>query len=443
VADSADAPAQVIAAPKGGGAQRGIGETFSPDLHTGTANFSVPIAVPSGRNGFQPQLNLAYSSGRGNGLMGIGWAWDAVGRITRKTKGIPRYRSDRDPDGRDTYVLSGAEDLVPVADPALDPALATRYRPRTEGLFARIVHHHDIGTGANFWEVTAKSGLVSCYGTNPADHQHYAPPFVVDSTAPHVVNPRLDPDDPQRFFSWELTLSKDLFGNRIEYLYGVRDASSPDDEAAGHKWDQPLLTQIRYADYVDADDLVRFVATVTFEYEAERRPDPIADYRAGFEIRVTRRCAAIHVATHTDDEIKVRRFDLSYSNDSLNNVSLLSTITAVGFDDDGTEAAELPPLELSYTSFDPADAMRRDFRAVRGELPMAALSSESIELVDLFGRGIPDILEMDGPGTRASGRTGGTGRSTSRRRWSTRPPASRCRIPVCDCSMRTATVEQS
>jgi hypothetical protein len=41
---------QVISVPKGGGALHGIGEKFSPDLFTGTGNFTVPIALPSGRN---------------------------------------------------------------------------------------------------------------------------------------------------------------------------------------------------------------------------------------------------------------------------------------------------------------------------------------------------------------------------------------------------------
>jgi hypothetical protein len=40
---------QVISLPKGGGALQGIGGTFSPDLHTGTGNFTVPIALPPGR----------------------------------------------------------------------------------------------------------------------------------------------------------------------------------------------------------------------------------------------------------------------------------------------------------------------------------------------------------------------------------------------------------
>ena len=53
----------VISLHKGGGALHGIGEKFSPDLFTDTGNFTVPIARPPGRNGFQPQLNLVYSTG--------------------------------------------------------------------------------------------------------------------------------------------------------------------------------------------------------------------------------------------------------------------------------------------------------------------------------------------------------------------------------------------
>ena len=59
---------QTITLPKGGGALHGIGEKFSPDLHTGTGNFTIPIAIPPGRNGFQPQLNLVYSTGNGEGI---------------------------------------------------------------------------------------------------------------------------------------------------------------------------------------------------------------------------------------------------------------------------------------------------------------------------------------------------------------------------------------
>lgn len=68
----ADTQGELIALPKGGGAIQGIGEKFAPDLFTGTGNFTVPIALPPGRNGFQPQLSLVYSTGAGNGPFGMG-----------------------------------------------------------------------------------------------------------------------------------------------------------------------------------------------------------------------------------------------------------------------------------------------------------------------------------------------------------------------------------
>src|SRR5262245_14524689 len=92
-----------ISAPKGGGALSGMGEKFSPDLFTGTGNFSVPIALPPGRNGFQPQLTLGYSTGSGNSSFGLGWSLSVPG-VTRKTaKGIPEYNDDTD-----VFILSGA-----------------------------------------------------------------------------------------------------------------------------------------------------------------------------------------------------------------------------------------------------------------------------------------------------------------------------------------------
>ena len=118
----------VISLPNGGGALAGIGEKFAPDLHTGTGNFTVPLAVPPGRNGLQPKLNLVYSTGAGNGPFGLGWSLSLPGVSRRTAKGVPRYDEDRD-----VYVLSGAEDLEPVE---WDGAV-TRYRPRTEGLFAQ------------------------------------------------------------------------------------------------------------------------------------------------------------------------------------------------------------------------------------------------------------------------------------------------------------------
>src|SRR6266545_3483561 len=101
---------QVISLPKGGGALQGIGEKFSPDLFTGTGNFSVPLALPPGRNGFQPQLTLTYSTGNGDGPFGLGWNLSMPGVSRQTSKGVPRYDEHKD-----IFIVSGAEDLVPVS----------------------------------------------------------------------------------------------------------------------------------------------------------------------------------------------------------------------------------------------------------------------------------------------------------------------------------------
>jgi hypothetical protein len=160
MANKSNNTGQIISTPQSGGAFHGIGETFSPDLHMGTGNFTVPITLPAGRTGFQPQLSLVYRIGNGNGPYGLGWNL-TIPRVSRKTsKGIPRYRDDHTSDhGGDTFILSGAEDLVPVAK----TVGGVRYRPRTEGLFARIEHRATPDT--DHWEVRTKDGLVSVYGT--------------------------------------------------------------------------------------------------------------------------------------------------------------------------------------------------------------------------------------------------------------------------------------
>jgi RHS repeat-associated protein len=355
---------QVISLPKGGGALQGIGEKFSPDLHTGTGNFTVPIALPSGRSGFQPQLQLVYSTGNGNSAFGLGWGLSVPGVMRKTSKGIPAYD-----DMQDTFILSGAEDLVPV-EQQLGVSL---YRPRTEGLFARIEHHRDANN--DFWKVWSKDGLVSFYGTpRPTDtNTNWQDSGVV-----------ADPTKREKIFAWQLTQTVDLFGNRIEYEYD-RDRG----EDGPHQWDQLYLKQVRYADYTDQGE-TKFLISVTFEYE--NRTDAFSEYRAGFEIRTRRRCKQIVVKTHAQTESLIRTYHLVYTNDRHNSVSLLSQVDVVGHDGDRFEA--LPPLKFSYTKFEPEG---RKFFPIQGkDLPGRSLANPELELADLFGNGLPDILEMNG-----------------------------------------------
>jgi len=358
---------QVITLPKGGGALQGLGEKFVPDLHTGTGSFTVPVTVPAGRNGFQPDLTLAYSTGSGNGPFGLGWSLGVPGVTRRTAKGIPRYE-----DESDVFVLSGAEDLVRVGD---DANGRTRYRPRTEGLFALIERRRDASN--DVWEVRGKDGLVSVYGT-----------LGRCGDDPAVLASR---EDSTRIFGWHLTETRDLLGNQILYEYAADEG-----QEAGRRWRRPLLTRIRYADHADQ----RFLVSVTFEYA--ERPDPFSEYRAGFEMRTSLRCTSILTTAEAGRERSVRRVRLTYldqrpdlAEPPANGVSLLCMVEVLGYDDAGAEHAELPALEFGYTRFEPS--VGRDLRPLAGvDPPASSLGRPEYELADLTGNGLPDILELNG-----------------------------------------------
>ena len=82
--------APAVSPPKGVGALSRMGETFAPDLHTGTGNSTVPLALPPARNGFQPKLHMVYGTGAGTGTgagsgpFGLGW-WASILDVPRRT----------------------------------------------------------------------------------------------------------------------------------------------------------------------------------------------------------------------------------------------------------------------------------------------------------------------------------------------------------------------
>ncbi len=158
-----DPAGHIISLPSGGGALSGVGERFSPDLHTGTGKFTVPIALPPGRNGFQPELNVVYSTGNGNGPFGLGWSLSVPGMSSKASASVPLYNEDAEHlqtgEKRDVFILSGAEDLTPISGSYPGQVV---HRPRTEGLFARITRHRT--TEENDWQFESKDGLVSTCG---------------------------------------------------------------------------------------------------------------------------------------------------------------------------------------------------------------------------------------------------------------------------------------
>lgn len=182
--DSFTLSAPKIELPKGGGAIRGMGEKFAANPVTGTGSMTVPVVTSPGRNGFGPELSLSYDSASGNGPFGYGWSL-SLPSITRKTdKGLPQYLDGHaHQNDSDTFILSGAEDLVPeyqkdhhgqwlmmegkhvvdIMPPRVVDGVSyiiRRYRPRIEGLFAQIERWTNVDDSSDMhWRSISKQSL--------------------------------------------------------------------------------------------------------------------------------------------------------------------------------------------------------------------------------------------------------------------------------------------
>jgi RHS repeat-associated protein len=425
----------VISIPKGGGAIKGIDEKFSVNPATGTGSVTVPIATSPGRAGFGPQLALSYDSGAGNGPFGLGWNL-ALPAITRKTdKGLPRYQ---DADESDVFILSGAEDLVPVlvktGDEWLPEALPPRtvdgdtyairrYRPRIEGLFARIERWTDQATGEIHWRSITPDNVTTLYGK--------------------TAESRLaDPEDPGRVFSWLICQSYDDEGNAIIYEYVEEDSENVRLSGVHEKNRTPLsrsaaryLKRIKYgnrtpnrdadwgatdpADLPDSDwmfetvfdygeghyetvsaaddDPVRVSASLSAAATWPARQDPFSSYRAGFEVRTYRLCRRVLMFHHFPDELGaedylVRSTGFTYDEGPI--ASFITSVTQSGYvrqSDDTYIRKSLPPLEFEYSQAAISDEIV-DIDALSLENLPYGLDGAGYRWVDLDGEGISGVL---------------------------------------------------
>ncbi|MFE6737737.1 SpvB/TcaC N-terminal domain-containing protein [Streptomyces tubercidicus] len=450
-----------VSLPKGGGAVRGIGEKFAANPVTGTGSMTVPIATSTGRSGFGPQLALSYNSGSGNGPFGFGWSL-ALPSITRKTdKGLPRYR---DADESDVYVLSGVEDLVPVLRPdgtrLVDDSSAPgyvvhRYRPRTEGLFARIERWTEVATGDIHWRSVSADNVTTLYGTSsgsriarPADEQ--------------------PSKDPPRVFSWLICETFDDKGNAVVYEYAAENADNvdlaPTSERNRRRTANRYLKRIKYGNRISRllqPDLSQasWLFEVVFDYDeghyetvdpdpalppAEQhqfarasvspahpwaaRPDPFSSHRAGFEVRTYRRCRRVLTFHHIPDlptgedgyEGLVRSTEFDYADldygqpvtvadelahqGSTRIASFIRRVTQSGYVRDDTQPVVVrggvPYATYLKQSLPPLEleyskaVVQDEVHDVEAENPEAlSVGSDDVyQWVDLHGEGLPGML---------------------------------------------------
>lgn len=390
--------------PKGGGAIRGLGESFQANPATGTATLSVPLPFSRAR-ALTPDHALTYDSGAGNSAFGLGWAV-AIPVIARKTdKSLPSYD-----DRADVFLLGGAE-LVPFLQDGDSPVIEhqaggrryaiRRYRPRIEGGFDRIECWRDRQTGVSHWRVWSGADTVSVFGL---------------SEDARVA----DPAAPARVFAWHLERVFDAFGNLTLYDYvrdddrGVSDVETARSPPAGSRPAQIYPRRIFYGNRTPYTGALPpegdFCFRTNFDYgetdalaDLSRprpwpvRPDPFSRHRAGFEIRTRRLCTRV-VTEHRFPEIGAAwectaALELEHA-PGTGGQMLLTRLRAVGFTRESQsepyETLAAPPLTLSYTEA-VLDTQPRRLRGPDGRAHRLDPGARAV-WSDLAGTGLPGLV---------------------------------------------------
>ena len=123
----------------------------------GSASYQVPIDVPPGTAGIQPDLTLQYGSGSLDSFVGVGWSLTGLPQIARCAQSVARHGVARGIkfDMDDRFCMDGAP-LVAVS--GLYGADQTEYRTENES-FSRIVSSGVAGSGPMQFFVWTKAGL--------------------------------------------------------------------------------------------------------------------------------------------------------------------------------------------------------------------------------------------------------------------------------------------
>lgn len=438
-----------ISLPKGGGALKGIDEKFQVNASNGTASYSIPLPLSSGRNGLTPALSLSYNSGSGNSPFGIGWDI-GLPAIQRKTdKKLPRYRDALD---EDIFMFSGVEDLVPYLyeannwaseEDSINGYSVKRYRPRIEGSFSKIekITNKDHGV---YWKVTTRENIATIFGRD---------------TECRIA----DPEDQTRIFKWLPEFSYDDKGNWMLYEYKEDTNIDKDDNVTQQLRDSIpdklheqnrkngnalyvnlYLKSISYGNrqpwYADPTkpfdpqlpDNTEHFFEVLFDYgdndlakpsTSENNPftldnyrfDAQSDFHAGFEIRTSRLCRRVLMFHHFKDEKQadgssfgndylVKSLDFDYISSSINysgvaEVTYLNTLTQSGYirKTDGTYSKKsLPQVEFNYQQL----IWNKEIKVVNEDSIINAPVglTNDYQWVDFYGEGVSGIFIEQGEG---------------------------------------------
>ena len=259
---------------------------------TGAAVYTIPIAVPAGINGVQPNLALTYNSQAGNDIAGYGWNITGISKISRV--GSTPYHNGQltgvNLTETDQFALDGQRLLLKEGTHGADGAVYETENFSNVKVIAKGTFGNGI-FGPSYFEVLYPDGSKAYYGKGEK------------SSDPLQYN----------ISSWE-----NAIGISIIYKYvKVNNMSLPD--------------VINYQG-----------GSISFTYDPIPRKRPISFYVAGIYFENIRPLLSIDTYV---DKGHYRSYELQYDSNSLGYNRLINIQERVG-------GVLRNPIELRYTNID-------------------------------------------------------------------------------------------
>ena len=319
----------------------------------GGAMYSIPIEVPQGVSGLQPQLSIVYNSQSGNGLCGYGASLAGLSSITRGPKDIyhdgtaqgMKYQAD------DALYLDGVRLILSSGTAGQDGAV---YHPESNPFTTVTVNGNCTSSSNNIWfEVHGSDGLVYEYG------------HAADSRLSYNVG------SSQRIHSWYINRVQQPTGNYMTYHYQTSNYCV-------------YPVQIKYGGaYGNGTQL----NTVTLNYES--RSDSVLLRFDGKKGRMNMRLSNI---TSKTSATTFREYVLNYDTISDGTSYKFSRLTSVTEQNGQNNSLPATQLEWSHLPAVTYSAINLDSNFNELSSPTVSIDNQKFGSCDLNGDGIDDII---------------------------------------------------
>jgi YD repeat-containing protein len=332
----------------------------------GSADYTIPVTVPPGAGGMQPDLTLSYDSQSGAGALGQGFTLSGLGQISRCAATLVQDGFidpvDFDAVQRDRFCLNGKR-LIAVT--GAYGAVGTRYRTEMESFSEIISAGGTLGDPGYFIERT-KSGLTITYGQNTA----------LSTTTNSRFVP---PNSGNKALVWGMDSVQDTASNYMTIVY----TQNPTGELGEFR-----PTRINYTGNLRAARLPTNYVQLDWNYVKDV---PTITYIGGATTRQGRHISAI---TTFSNAVQIRKYTFTYTRNTTNGQNYLTSVTECG-----TGNQCFPPTTFEWTG---ATGTAHFNGAGTGTWIAHNAGFTKNRIADRDGNGVMDFVALENEGTASA-----------------------------------------